>query len=160
CPTEDQLKVLGAGAASSGSVAMFHVAGVTPEAPTVEAACGSRAPERTLDVTLDELRATRDALTSGSLQRLAAVSLGTPHFSVTEFERLVGMLDGRRIHPSVDFYVSTGRDVLCEARARSLAQACEDAGIKLVVDTCTYITPILAPRPGSVMTNSAKWAYY
>ena len=38
--TEDQLKALGAAAASSGSCAMFHVVGVTPEAPTLAAACG------------------------------------------------------------------------------------------------------------------------
>jgi predicted aconitase len=38
--TEDQLKALGAAAASSGSVAMFHAVGLTPEAPTVEAAVG------------------------------------------------------------------------------------------------------------------------
>src|SRR5262249_6018029 len=110
-PTEDQLKVLGAAAASSGSIAMFHVAGVTPEAPTVEDACGRGAPLRTLHLTRDDLRATRDALTTGSFGHLAAVSLGTPHFSVTEFEQLVAMLGGRRIHESVDFYVSTGRDV-------------------------------------------------
>lgn len=41
------------------------------------------------------------------------------------------------------------------------AQAVRDAGITLVVDTCTYVTPILeAPLDGAVMTNSAKWAYY
>jgi predicted aconitase len=159
-PTEDQLKVLGAAAASSGSIAMFHVAGVTPEAPTVEDACGCSAPLRTLHLTRADLRATRDALTTGNFGHLAAVSLGTPHFSVSEFEQLVAMLEGRRIHESVDFYVSTGRDVLHAARARNLAQVCERSGITLVVDTCTYISPIMRPRPGAVMTNSAKWAYY
>ncbi len=44
--TEDQLKALGAAAASSGACAMFHVIGVTPEAPTLEAACGGRAATR------------------------------------------------------------------------------------------------------------------
>jgi predicted aconitase len=158
--TEDRLKALGAAAASSGSIAMFHVAGVTPEAPTVEEACGSSAPQRTLHPTLDDLRATRDTLTSAIVDYVAAVSVGTPHFSVAEFERLVEMLRGRRISANVDFYVSTGRDVLHEARARNLAQACERSGVTLVVDTCTYITPIMRLRPGSVMTNSAKWAYY
>ncbi len=36
--TRDQLKALGAAAASTGAVALFHVVGVTPEAPTLEAA--------------------------------------------------------------------------------------------------------------------------
>jgi predicted aconitase len=32
--------------------------------------------------------------------------------------------------------------------------------VQIVTDTCTYITPILTGRPGAVMTNSAKWAWY
>ena len=46
CPptsTEDQLKALGAAAASSGAVAMFHAVGVTPEAASLEAATGGPA---------------------------------------------------------------------------------------------------------------------
>jgi predicted aconitase len=65
-----------------------------------------------------------------------------------------------RIHPGVDFYVSTGRDVLAEVSARGWLSICEAAGITIVVDTCTYITPILRATSGAVMTNSAKWAYY
>ena len=38
--SEDDLKALGAAAASSGAVALFHVVGVTPEAPDLETACG------------------------------------------------------------------------------------------------------------------------
>ena len=37
--SEDQLKALGAAAASSGAVALVHVVGATPEAPTLEALC-------------------------------------------------------------------------------------------------------------------------
>ncbi len=62
--SEDRLKALGAAAASSGAVAMFHAVGVTPEAPTLEAATGGRAvPE--VEVTLDRLRAARDELGRG-----------------------------------------------------------------------------------------------
>src|SRR5687767_5494471 len=46
-PMADELKHLGAALASYGSMGMFHFAGVTPEAPSVEAALGGRmAPER------------------------------------------------------------------------------------------------------------------
>ena len=33
-------------------------------------------------------------------------------------------------------------------------------GVQVVTDTCTYLSPVLSGRPGAVMTNSAKWAYY
>ena len=37
--SEDRLKALGAGAASTGAIAMFHAVGVTPEAATPSARC-------------------------------------------------------------------------------------------------------------------------
>ena len=157
--TEDQLKALGAAAASSGAVALVHVVGVTPEAPTLEACVAAGAEEFSL--TPDDFRsAWRELSTAGDGADLAAVSLGTPHLSLAEFEQLAPRVE--RIGPSrVPLYVSTGRAVLAQAEARGLADAVRSAGARLVVDTCTYITPILeVPRGSVVMTNSAKWAWY
>src|SRR5262249_25291746 len=92
--------------------------------------------------------------------RLSAVSLGTPHFSVAEFGRLVALLEGATLDPKVGFYVSTGRWVLEAIRERGWLEVLEPAGVRLVVDTCTYVPPILPEPAGLVMTNSAKWAYY
>ncbi|MBG9220539.1 DUF521 domain-containing protein, partial [Bacteroides ovatus] len=50
--TEDELKALGAAAASSGAVALFHAVGVTPEAPTLDAALHGQAAQRTVDVAM------------------------------------------------------------------------------------------------------------
>jgi predicted aconitase len=158
--TEDRLKALGAAAASSGSVALFHVVGVTPEAPTLAAALGDLPPEREVAVTPETVARARDELTTSAPGRLVAVSLGTPHFSVTEFERLVDLAGGLRVHPEVECYVSTGRDVLAEVERRGWLAPLEEAGIQVVVDTCTYVTPILRRRNGMAMTNSGKWAFY
>jgi len=159
---EDRLKALGAGAASSGSVALFHAVGSTPEAPSLEAALQGGTPERIERVTARRLRAARDSLTTASTEeRLAAVSLGTPHFSVGEFGELVLLLEEvGGVHTDVDLYVSTSRHVLREVQRRGWLAVCEDAGVQIVVDTCTYVTPILRRKDGPVMTNSAKWAYY
>jgi predicted aconitase len=158
--TEDQLKALGAAAASSGGVALFHAVGVTPEALTLKEAFQGGSPERVVDVTPRLLIEARDSLTTSHGTELTAVSLGTPHFSLSEFEHLVRTIDGHSFHPAVDVYVSTGRDVLAEIESRGWLELLERAGARMVVDTCTYITPILEPRAGAVMTNSAKWAYY
>jgi predicted aconitase len=157
---EDRLKALGAAAASSGAVALFHALGITPEALTLTETFRGRTPGRIVDVTPESLRAARDSLTTAAGDALAAVSLGTPHASLTELEELAALLDGDRVHPDIDFYVSTGRSVLAEAEDIGAAGKLRDAGVQVVVDTCTYITPILRPRSGAVMTNSAKWAYY
>jgi predicted aconitase len=162
--SEDRLKALGAAAASSGAVALFHVVGVTPEAPTLDAAFHGGKPERIVEVTPSQLRAARDALSNVSRQStadmLAAVSLGTPHFSLAEFQQLVQLLDGRRVHDDVALFVSTARHIAAELEARGWAEILRRAGAQLVMDTCTYLTPIIPERRGVVMTNSAKWAYY
>jgi hypothetical protein len=158
--TEDQLKVLGAAAASSGAVAMFHMVGVTPEAPTLGDALGGRAPSRTIVLGPTELAAAAAELTTTTTRVLGAVSVGTPHYSLAEFERLRSLLAGRTVSADVEFFVSTGRDTFARITAEGLADALQDQGVRIVTDTCTYITSILSGRPGAVMTDSAKWAWY
>jgi hypothetical protein len=158
--TEDRLKALGAAAASSGSVALFHAVGITPEAPTLEAALGGHRASRTVEITPERLRAARDELSTTSREDVAAVSLGTPHFSLAEFEALMPLLDGIRVNPQVDLFISTGRDVLSEVERRGWLPHVRAAGARIVTDTCPYITPIMRVKDGPVMTNSAKAAWY
>ena len=99
--SEDDLKALGAAAASSGAVALFHAVGLTPEAPDLETACGGLAPELHLRLTADDLRqAARSLSTVADGAPLGAVSLGTPHFSLAEFTRLMPLLEGRVRSPT------------------------------------------------------------
>ena len=158
--TEDQLKALGAAAASAGAVAMFHMVGVTPEAPTLGAVLGGLAPERTIDFGPRDLAEAIAELSSNVSPVLGAVSIGTPHFSLAEFEQLRVLLAGRGVSDRIEFFVSTGRDVLREVDARGWGPELRQQGVQVVTDTCTYLTPILSGRPGAVMTNSAKWAWY
>jgi predicted aconitase len=109
-------------------------------------------------VTPPMITGARASLITTADRRLSAVSIGTPHFSVTEFERLVALLDGSRAR--VDLFISTSRAVLRELENRGWLGAIRDAGGRIVVDTCTYVTPIIEHRQGAIMTNSAKWAYY
>ena len=158
--SEDQLKALGAAAASSGAVAMFHAVGVTPEAPTLEAATGGIAPA-TLDVDVDPaaLRAARDELSTVEVgAAVGSVSLGTPHCSPDELRRLASLVEGVRL--AVPLYVNTGRDVLADAEGSGVAGTLRGAGVTFVTDTCTYITPIIERTAGPVVTNSGKWAWY
>lgn len=158
--SEDRLKAIGSAGASSGSLAMFHVVGSTPEAPDLETACGGRIPTDRHVITAADLRAARDQLTTSTNAKLGAISLGTPHYSVPEFARLIELLGDRRIHPDIHAYVNTGRSVAHELDLRGWSTRLADAGVQLVTDTCTYITPVMADIHGTAMTDSAKWAYY
>lgn len=159
--TEDELKALGAAAASAGAVALFHAVGVTPEAPSLAAALGDRAPQRTVRVAPAELLAMRRRLSAAqSGERLSAVCLGTPHFSEAEFDTLGRLLDAHPGPLRCDFYVNTSRFVLQALERSGRLAALQARGVQLVTDTCTYITPILRQVGGVAMTNSGKWAHY
>jgi predicted aconitase len=177
--TRDQLKALGAAAASSGAVALFHVAGVTPEAPTLDAALsighkdsgeGRPGPPgwgsqpafpmpRSIHLDSERLRdALRRLSTAGEADRIDAVAVGSPHFSTQEFERLHRLVKGRRL--SIPFYVCTARDTLAEFDERGHGDELREAGVEIVVDTCVVVTPILPAQGGVLMTNSGKFAHY
>ncbi len=160
-PSDDQLKALGAAAASSGSVALFHVVGMTPEAPTLGDACGGQKPAETMTLTPADVRRVFEEIGSApNGTPITAVCLGTPHFSADEWRRLLPLLQALERRPRVPIYVNTGRDVLHGLEADGVTGDLDRAGVVVVTDTCTYLTPILRAAQGVVMTNSGKWAYY
>ena len=88
------------------------------------------------------------------------MALGTPHFSLKEFERLIPLLPGFEPAPGVDLFVNTSRDVHAALAQRGWIAKLEQARFTLVIDTCTYVTAIMRDFSGAVMTNSGKWAHY
>lgn len=158
--TEDQLKAFGAATASTGAVALFHVVGVTPEAPTLAVAFGGRRPQQVISVGIDDLRRGWAELSTRHDGALGAVCIGTPHFSIAEFHQLADILSGRQVNPATPLYVNAGRWVYDTITEQGVAAVLDTAGVTVVTDTCTYNTPILGKLTGLVMTNSAKWAWY
>jgi predicted aconitase len=159
--TEDDLKALGAVAASTGSIALFHAIGITPEAPDLATALGGRVPAADILISeydLNDAAARLSTIPEGT--PLNAVSLGTPHFSLTEFERLMPLLTGFSPAVGIDLYVNTSRDLYAVLSERGWLRVLERAGFVVVVDTCTYVTAIMRELHGAVMTNSGKFAHY
>ena len=156
--SEDQLKALGAAAASSGAVGLFHVKGVTPEATDLETALGGKPPEKVLTPEPGELRGVRDRLSTTATGRIDAVALGSPHFSGREFNQLAELLPSRSF--AVPFYVCTGRSQYQRITESGLMSRLRDAGVQVVADTCVVVTPVLPPEGGVLMTNSGKFAHY
>ncbi len=159
-PTEDQLKALGAAAASSGAVALFHIIGVTPEAPTLGAAFQDRQPENVLSVDMGWLRQARSELSTAQGDELQMVVLGSPHFSIQEFEQLSRLVAGQKVHPQVKFLVTSSRVMVELTRRAGFLQPLEDFGGRVTVDTCILASPMLPPDIKLLMTNSGKYAYY
>ncbi len=153
---ETWLQAFGAAAASSGGVAMFHVVGVTPEAATLEEATQGRPDLPVEDVTAADLRQALGELSTVPADGpLGAISLGTPHMSADRMTQVAAYFAGRRAR--VPALVSTSRSAVARnPRAAADLVAC---GVRVVTDTCTYVSRVMEPS-GPVMTDSAKWAYY
>jgi predicted aconitase len=159
-PGEDSLKAFGAASASTGSVGLFHIASVTPEAPDLATALHHQAPEHTIKVTRDMVDTARRRLsTVESPSEINAVAIGSPHLSLEEFDMLEAMINGRPL--AVPLYACTGRHVLKELDKAGRRTALEANGVIIVADTCVVVTPILPDLKGAVlMTNSGKFAHY
>lgn len=164
-PSVDQLKALGAAAASSGNLALFHLEGITPEAPTLEEAF--QRPRAQIEshiesktITMDSLRRARAELTTADDETIDMVVLGSPHFSIDEFAQLTTLLKQRRCDPGVRFLVTSSRIMRDLAAARGDLDALQAFGGEITVDTCILATPMLPSSIRRLMTNSGKYAYY
>jgi predicted aconitase len=159
-PGEDALKAFGAAAASSGTVGLFHIAGVTPEAPDLAAALGDEPAETLIEVTSAMVAdAQRRLSTAADASALDAVAIGSPHLSLAEFVDLERLLAGRRL--KIPVHACTGRHVIAALDRDGRRKELERLGVVIVADTCVVVTPILPDRAGGVlMTNSGKFAHY
>lgn len=159
--TEDELKALGAASASSGPTALFHAVGITPEAPTLESALGGRAVRERISISKQDLHDAIDALCQLQPgEPVAAMCVGTPHFSRAEFAQLAALVAGRRAASGVEAYASTSREIAAETTNSSDYESLHAFGVKIVVDTCTYVAPVVRNDHGVIVTNSAKFAHY
>jgi len=159
-PKEDHLKAFSAAAASSGRVALFHMVGVTPEAPTLDAAFQGRQPAQTIEITTTDLRAARAELTTADGRELDMVILGSPHFSLAEFSQLAPLVAGARAHPRVRFLITSSRLMKEHANETGVLAPIVAFGAEITLDTCILASPMLPPEIKTLMTNSAKYAYY
>jgi cis-L-3-hydroxyproline dehydratase len=151
----DELKAFGAAFATVAAAPMFHIAGVTPEAD------GQR-PERQVRIGLGEPRRAWDVLNTAASTEVGLVSLGNPHFSLSECARLAALVQGRTKSADVAVIVTCGRAVHEAARQAGHVAAAEAFGVQFVTDTCWCMLgePVIPPAVRTLMTNSGKYAHY
>ena len=150
----NDLKALGAAMAASGAVALYHVAGVTPEAER-----GSQdvlAPDHEAFI-VDELAPAYAAL-NAEAREIDLVWFGCPHASLEEIERVARLLDGRRVRAAL--WITTARDVRERAEKAGLVRTIEASGGRMVADMCVVVAPMQELGFRTLATPSAKGAFY
>lgn len=161
-PTLDDLKAFGAAFATTSAAPLFHIAGVTPEALDPANVLDAETPLTVQIVSVAGLLASWRELNSARDKRVDVVSLGNPHFSLSEFASLATLCEGRTKHPDVVLAITCGRAVLEQARQAGHLNAIEAFGALLVTDTCWCMVgePVIPPQATTLMTNSGKYAHY
>jgi hypothetical protein len=156
----DQLKAFGAAAAASGSVALYHMPGITPEARTLEEALGGQPPVERIRVGRREIASVMAQMSTGQGGPVDVVGLGCPHASLDQMRFYAGLLEGKRVHSGVQLWICTNSVVEDMARRMGYVGAIERAGAKLMVGTCHNDCPLGAWGFRRLATDSGKFAYY
>lgn len=148
------LKALGAGMAASGSVGLYHLEGVTPEAIEDGLRLARAAKEKSV---IKDLRAGRQALNKAK-EKIDVVAVGCPHASPDDLTRILGLLGGRKA--KLPFWIFVAEDVRRLAEADKVRAALEKCGALLVADTCMVVAPLKELGIRTLATDSAKAAFY
>jgi len=154
-------KHFGAAAASSGGVEMYHLVGVTPEAPSLQAALGPNSRPEIIAYGTEQRRRTYEELNSRASDRAVDyVMLGCPHAALEQIEEICRLLSGRTIHSNCQLWIFTSRAVRALADARGYSRIIRESGGALITDTCSAIAQAIPPGTRVVALDSAKQTHY
>jgi predicted aconitase len=147
----ENLKSFCASIATYGGVALFHMPGITPEAGFFDL------PKKSLVITQSVLDDCRNDMTNASAADVDFVSLGCPHLSLQEIQRIAKQLAGQQVNK--EFWITTSRPVKGMADRMGYTAIIEAAGAKFATDTCCVVAPVEG-RFSALATDSAKACYY
>ena len=154
-------KHFGAAAASSGGVEMYHMIGITPEAPSREVAFGGIDRGERFFYGPRERAEVYERLNSiGDSRDVDYVMLGCPHYSIDQIADAAMMLEGRKVHENSELWIFTSRAVKATAMASGYDRILREAGAKLMTDTCSAISQAVPPGTKVAAFDSAKQTHY
>jgi hypothetical protein len=156
-PTSDEMKHFGAAMASFGSVALFHIVGVTPEAPTLQEVVATPQSLRTYEVTEADVRGLQ-ARYGQSLDKVDLVVFSAPQLSLVEMRQVAILLEGRQTQ--IPTLVITSPQVKPDADRMGITKRIEASGATVLAGMCFYQSYAreMAEANGwkKLATNSAK----
>lgn len=160
-PSLARLKHFGAAAASSGGVEMYHLIGITPEAPSLEAAFGTNKPALSLKYGAAERRQAYERVNSTAKSPdVDYVMLGCPHYSIEQIWEACRLLEGKRVHENTGLWIFTPRAIKQLADQNGYTKIITDAGGHLMSDTCSAMGRLIPKGTKVAAVDSAKQAHY
>ena len=156
--SSDRWKCFSAGAASAGSVSLFHVLGITPEACLKEPFDGNN-PQRSFIITRKDLKEMEEKIcTADKSEQVDMVTLGCPLFSIEELKNVYNKMHNRRVRRDIYCWIYLTQETYDIGKQMELIEPLEKAGIWFSTQTCATISPVKVWGFSHIMTNSAKCA--
>ncbi|MCF8094505.1 MAG: aconitase X catalytic domain-containing protein [Desulfobacteraceae bacterium] len=148
----------------TGATGLVHMVGITPEAPTLEAAFAGP-PPKTPDITVsqNEIDAAYKEISSSSEKKVDLVIFGCPQCTIQEIKEITAMLDGRKLNSETRLWICTSRWVKTLCERMGLLDKLNASGADIVCDIGAADGPHLYLREQGVRViavNSAKASYY
>lgn len=160
-PDLTDLKHFGAATATSGGVELYHLPGITPEAPTLEAAFGGGEVPEAIHYGEAERRWVYETLNAqGDSTDVDFILLGCPHASLDQLAQIAFRLEGRRLHERVQLWVMTPRALATMAARNGYTRTIMRAGGHVLTDSCPAMSKAAPPGTKVFATDSAKQAHY
>jgi predicted aconitase len=160
-PNLPRLKHFGAAASSSGGVEMYHLIGITPEAPTWDVAFGGRRPQEVRSYGARERAATLERINAmGTDRAVDYVMLGCPHYTIGQIWEAAQLLEGRHVHANSALWIWTPRSIKDLADRNGYTRIIEAAGGKILTDSCSAMSRAVPTGTRVVACDSAKQAHY
>lgn len=132
--TKEALRNLGAQLNTSGAYGMYHIVGVTPEAPDLETAFGGKAPKRTVVITNEDKEAILKEISLEGSRTIDFAMFGCPHFTLEEVKYIAEKLEGKKLEK--EMWILTSSHVKEMAVRMGFDQIITDAGGFIVPDSC------------------------
>src|SRR5438034_1880610 len=154
-PTSDEMKHFGAALASYGSVALFHMAGITPEARRLDDVLAPGETVADHEIGEADIRAFARAY---AVDAVDVVVFSAPQLSLMELAQVATLLDGREAR--IPLLVVTSPQVKADADRIGMTMRIEAAGGLVLAGMCFYQSYAreMAEANGwrRLATNSAK----
>jgi len=151
----DQIKMLAAAMAASGSVAHFHIENQTPESKFIdlksvdEKVVFSEEDKKSIYSIFDQIK-----------ENVNLVAIGCPHASVEDLKKIYSLVQNKVLKRDVSFWVFASRGIVEGEETNPLIHYLEEKGIKVFADSCMVVSPVVRANYENIITNSAKAAFY
>lgn len=148
----------------TGAVGLVHLVGITPEAPTLEAAFGGTVrPLDRISVEQKDIDQAYGEISFTSEDKVDMVIFGCPQCSIQEIQEIAGMLEGKSVHPETQLWICTSAWVKTLCERMGLLEALKSCGVRVVADVGAADGPHLYLKEQGVRViaiNSARGSYY